>query len=315
MPARYILERSQCEVIYEIILSHNKYLPTYEFIKKQLPNIAIKIVPTGFLKSSLFLACAIFKNKLFGETVYIFHEACWPVLDMLIHFISPKGKFTPLASLDGFEKLSSAEEAKYINGRSIHFLTKYFARKYFHIYKHSLDDNKGYGYDWVFKKYPKPVEYSTFSNTKLPSDNEAAKGISNVKFKEKTIIFLVGSEPVDNQYLSQIYKCYISLALQYGYAVSIKDHPNSDARLNLDSAGCHIYRPEVAAELIIEGYGIAVGVASTSLCNFSGKAISILNSIEKMPQEFREKRLSYIKAMSKSIVFVSNATEFLDQLN
>jgi hypothetical protein len=311
LPVRYLLENIQKERIGELIVSSVIFLNSYQHLQTLLPSLKISVQPKRYSFRLFYLAYLIVLAKILRRKIYIFHECCWPMLDLIIRLIAPKGYFIPIANLGSFIKLSHAEFGLYLNQMSISIIGQIIQKRFFEMYKHKADGGDGWVHVLVCKHYPSSITVlKHLGINKSGTHKEGASAQAENPSMQKSILFLIGREPVTDSYLSGLYSQLIAIAIENGYAVSIKDHPNKGARLNLEPEACTMIDPTIPAELLVLNYSIVVGVASASLASFRGRTISLLKMIKEMPSVDFEIRERYLRSISTEILFLDDVQDF-----
>jgi len=311
LPARYLLENANQEGIKEIILSSDIFLNSYQYLQSIIPGIKISVQPKRYIFRMFYLAFLVVLAKMFHRKIYIFHEACWPMLDLIILLLAPKGCFMPIANLGSFIKLSHTEFASYLEQMSVSTIGKIIQNRYFDMYKHRSDGGSSWVYVLVCKHYPRSiVEVKYFGKNIMSTPDGDISALAESPARQKSILFLIGREPVDDSYISGIYLQLFSIAVKHGYLVSVKDHPNKSARLDIKCDKCTMLPPSMPAELIENNFDIVVGVASASLSFINGRVISVIRMLKEMPSEDMKIREEYLRSISNNIMFMENEESF-----
>ena len=96
----------------------------------------------------------------------------------------------------------------------------------------------------------------------------------DVQKDEKSAIFLVGKDAVEDKELITVLHKVVKIFASYSFKIAIKDHPNPDYRLlsgtsTLDIEDVEIIEPLSLAEDFIKEYSYAVGFGSSSILSFN----------------------------------------------
>jgi hypothetical protein len=308
MPTIYL--KDDGDSIQIVVVNGEKYLNTYIHARKHI-NAKFKVLalPNNKYLGMVMLGALVLLIKIFKWEIVIFHEACWPILDIFIELIKPIGKFVPMTTLNGFTKLNEDQSNKYIEQRiKIKWISKRL-KNIFQIYTHRADNGIDLAYDWSIKKYPNSIEkmYENYIVNRIKIE------VTNT-FRSKSILFLVGTEPIDPQILHELYGKIIEFLWINDIPYKIKDHPLKHGRLYLKNQDYYSYEPEIAADFIFDEHEISIGCASTALCTFPGKKISIINLIDTWDHADKLERLAYIKHLNQEIFMPSNFLELKDWL-
>ena len=153
MPTIYL--KDDTDSIQIVVLNGEKYLNTYIHARKKInAKFKVLVLPNNRYLGMVMLGALVLLIKILKWEIVIFHEACWPILDIFIEIFKPIGMFVPMTTLNGFTKLNEDQSNKYIEKRiKIKWISKRL-KNTFQIYTHRADNGIDLAYDWSIKKYP-----------------------------------------------------------------------------------------------------------------------------------------------------------------
>lgn len=247
----------------------------------------------SFIQNIVLLFCL----KLAGKNIIFFHEGFWVALDMAILVIKPKGFFFPQLPHIGWRKISGSEIYAINDTKSFSWLRNKVLSHYFDLYAHVNDNANGYLYASVVKRYPDSIKKMA---------RPISESINNDKKSEASgkVIFFVGADTVDANYLSQLYMSIMRQVSGMGYEIYVKNHPNPNMRLSINLPVTYKELDAVIpAETIANNFEWAVSGGSASLRLFGASGISILELCQEMAPEIRKERIAFLKGIDSSINF------------
>jgi len=309
LPIQFIIKNDLN--IEEIFIALKSLKEPYKFLSNKIPKVKMFLIPENIFLHSLFLLYKIFLARLFSQEILFFHECCWPIFDLFVKIMKPKGVYCPQVTMSSFSPVLF-DDLK-LKSRTKELIAKYVFMKYFILYRVKDDGGKKYNYVWALRKYPSSIKTlpTTYSFT-VKGKTSIGKS-DDVKIEQnKRILFLTGREPVRDNSISCLYEMLCKIAQINGYRVALKDHPNPTSRINLKLDDCEIINPAQPAELLEESFDFIVGVASTALLAFQGKAISIINLLTEMSIEEKRKRYSHLLNLpgGNKIISIKTLEEF-----
>lgn len=304
LPVQFIYKNRNELNIEEIIIVSKTFEESYMFLQDKMPLVKLSIVPTYLIFQVCYLAYKIIFVRLAAKEIIFFHECCWPIFDLLVKFIKPRGLYCPQVKMTSFSPVMEDEQKQLCGFKEI--FSTWLLKKYFILYKAKKDGGEGYDYFWSMRNYPLSIIISNEYYSFVVKDKKTLDKIN------KKILFLIGREPVQDDSLCFIFNSLCIIAKSHGFAIAIKDHPRPAARINFKPDGCRIINPAQPVELLEEDFEFVVGVASTGLLAFPGKAISVINLLAEMSQEDKEKRISHLQNLPgwDRLIFLNKIEEF-----
>lgn len=245
----------------------------------------------------------LFFLKLAGKTVVFFHEGFWVALDMAILIVRPKGFFFPQLPHIGWRKISGVELYAINATKSFSWFRNNILPYYFDLYANVNDNVDGYLYANVVNKYPESI------NKILQPIGGHVDNYENLDVSNK-VIFFVGADTVNPNYLSNLYLSIMRCVYEMGYDIYVKNHPNPDMRLPISLP--NLYKELDAAtpaETIVSNFQWAISGGSAALRLFGASSISILGLCQEMTQEIREDRIAFLKGLDSRINFPTSYNE------
>ena len=271
----------------EIIISHSSLLKSFYIIKKNFPDIKLSILPSNNFAQIIFITYNLLKCKILNRRIYFFHECCCLLFDLLVNIFNNNCEFHPQVTMNSFVEVSPFKFSK-----SYMLISTLNNIKNFKFYKYTAGNNEGEKYIWSC------INYNTnIKRYKINQINFNNKKNIKSKIIENKVLFIVGTEPVDNQSLILLYNKLIKIFMKKKIKVYIKDHPNEDVRLNKKNLllGEEI-PPHIPVELLDDNYKLIVGCASTALISFEDRAYSILD-ISKISDKEKKLRKKHLFSM------------------
>ncbi|MBN1548082.1 MAG: hypothetical protein JW902_15630 [Syntrophaceae bacterium] len=304
LPVQFIYKKRDELNINKIIISAKMFEESYKYLQDKLPFVKLSVVPNNLIIHFCYLAYRITLAKLTTKEIIFFHECGWPIFDLLVKVIKPKGLYSPQVKLTSFSAV--IDEKKEPQRGFKKNLFKWIFKKYFMLYKGKEDGGENYYYVWSARNYPASIKVSNGHYSFIATEGKIPDKA------EKRILFLLGREPVQDDRLISIFDSIGKIAQKKGYEIVIKDHPRPAARLNFKPDGCRIIDPAQPVELLDEVFDYVVGVASTGLIAFPNKAISVINLLDEMSPTDKEKRISHLVNLSgkDKLIFLNSTEEF-----
>lgn len=101
LPAKVVINQINEGLIRKIYTSTESLKKSYEIFLSTKKEVEIENVSdVNFIKRGVLLYRIIKKEKSNKNLIYIYHECCWPWLDILLKFIKPKGYYMPQVKLE-----------------------------------------------------------------------------------------------------------------------------------------------------------------------------------------------------------------------
>lgn len=271
-------------------------------LRKKYSEVTIKILNNGRYKNNLLLFLAVLEAKIFYRRIYIFHESCWPILDLIIKLIRPIGDYRPHVTLEGL-KDASAEDIK---NKIQSAIKRSLLINFFNVKKEINDGGSQESFILIpsLKNYPKTIKkYSLYKDNRISE-------MSNTK---KAVLF-VSRELIEDHILVDLYTKIVHILKEHEYTCSLKDHPREGAELGLKLAEFDIvFNRHYPAEMLhLEDHNLAIGLYSTALSSFNGLSISICHLINGYDAEQRELRKLHLESIAPGkVVYPGDWEEFL----
>lgn len=273
-----------------IILAASSLLAPYEHLKAKHSGINIVVAPKNFLFQFIYLAYSLLRDRANKKPIIFFHECCWPVLDILINIIRPAGYHYPLVKMTaGFEVVSFNLAPP---GRMKLFLLLTSLRRWFIVYRQPAPGNVGgYWFFFSFKQYPDCIN--------VHSEEESRKLLANVDnnlqlTKSNKILMLAGRSAFPDKVVIEAFTSIINFATDCGFECFIKDHPNSEFRLNFEHSKAVVIDPTLPVELLDDNFCLAIAVSSIGLLHFGDRAISIIYLLNGITNRDRDSQVAFL---------------------
>lgn len=309
--ASTVPSRKICQIIDQfesriLIVASSSLAASY---RKMLEPRKIRIVSVSKHSTLAFIQTLIFLMavKLLRKKIVFFHEGFWMSLDLSILLIRPKGFFSPQLPHVGWRKISDYKEVYQVNkNKSYPWIRNHILKIFFDLYEHKNDNADGFLYANIVKRYPKSIIKSD-----LVQDECDSRFLSYTA--KNCVIFLLGSDTVEPEELSQAYMRVMEVFHEMGFKIFIKNHPNPEMRLILDSPLIsREIEASIPAEAIVENFEWAVSAGSAALRLFGASAISILNLCPEMEGALREDRKAYLLELDSRINIPISLEELQD---
>jgi hypothetical protein len=275
------------------------------------PGLTVHLIKNNIFKN-IILFFLLIKVRLTEQKIYIFHECSWPILDILIWFVKPKGYFLPQVTMNSYKQIKSKHNihsSKLLGKLAINL----FLMKYFNIYAKRGDglSNKIHYYLSI-KSYPKTIDNKdvNYSRDIIIINQNKKKYKSN----GRQVIILADADLIDAKILCRLYNNVIDLCNNYNYVCYLKQHPLVANHLPITHPSIQEIDCSIPIELIEENYDIAIGTTSTGLINFSGKSISIIDLFDDPEASNNAKNHFYGISNNYNILFPNSYNELVSIL-
>lgn len=305
LPARFIASQAEYLDIDKIIVASENLELSYQFIKNDHPTIEIVCAPRGYLVLVPFYLSRLIWARLCGNSVVIFHECCFTLLDLLILVVKPSGFYFPQVTMSGWTEI----EFEHFPAQKLTYLIKNLGLvHFFKFYRSSAIGDYLPEYAMSLIKYPDSIVSKDVGFVR----ELLAQSKSRFDGKSKKILFLVGKSCVSDDVQHRLYNKLITIAYVKGFACYIKDHPNPIFRLNLHSIHAASCDPLIPFEMMDEDFYLYVGVTSTALLAYDERSISLLNMMDEMTAEDSARFIMHFEKASpgNNIKYINSFDEF-----
>ncbi len=297
LPAGFVTAYGTALNISRIIVLNPVHEQAFAHVARRLPGVTVQRLMGGAIGAALSLLALLLAAKLRRRRVVFFHECCWPLFDILVGVVKPRGRFFPQVTMSSFEQVSLADLPKPSGWKA--WVQRQVLRavgNQFVVYRTARDSaDHGYNYSFSYRQYPDTIEIAPVGARPAGTERAEADRGEPTSSRALTVLLITGTEPVPDDDLRATYLALIDVAIAEGYAVHIKDHPL--AKLGVPSAACIHVDPTLPIELITERFAFAIGVASTGLMGAGDRKLSILDMLNSMPDEARRMRREHLLAL------------------
>ncbi len=101
LPAKAVLDQINKGLIKKVYTSTERLKESYEILLSNNKGVQIKSVQeVNFIKRTILLHRILKKEISNKNWIFIYHECCWPWLDILIKFMKPNGYYMPQVKLE-----------------------------------------------------------------------------------------------------------------------------------------------------------------------------------------------------------------------
>lgn len=291
LPISFVDRLAKTNQIKRIYLINKSHLGAYKYLQKKNPSIQLISLPTGFLKHFICIFSILLIIKIRKEKVFFFHECCWEIFDVILNILNLSSEYYPHVTLCSLKELRQKDIP--LTNKVKLFLVMVNMLSKFKPYELTTDV-KTKAIVWSCLRYPEKTIVHDIA--KAWSVRIRAES-STVDINLKNILFVVGTELVNDDIQTRIYTNLGYELFKNGYKVFIKDHPNHESRLNVDARSwANIIDPNCPVEFLEQNFLCVIGCASTGLANFKGRAISILHMMV-MEQDALESRLKHLNTL------------------
>lgn len=305
LPASLIVKRGRELGIREIVVLNVVHEQTYRHVAGRLDGVRVCRLNANPVLAALAIAQRLLRARWRDQRIVFFHECCFPVFDVLVAAIKPRGAYFPQVLMSpGYERVATEDipPARGWRQRLRRVLLAPVIGQ-FEIYRSpKLSGEGGYGYYLSMRHYPRTINIHPVGSR----DGGPPAGTGG-SASPRSVLFVVGIESMPDQALRKVYGRLIAAAHAGGYAVTIKDHPIYG--LHLDSDECEEIDPVIPVELLDRDFDFVIGIASTGLLAVGRRKVSIALGLDEMPPEIRQMRVDYLQSLPGG-----HSVEFLDSL-
>lgn len=282
-----------------IIASSARLAKSYESIGNVGANVDVLASPSHYSRKFIFYFIIVLFVKIKKLDLIFFHECCNPILDLMIHLMSPMGQFYPQVTLFGWEKIPKSE---YPSKKIKYMLSIFGYLQKFSFYKSQELEHRQPDYAIAAREYPDSIKrYPLPDHERIVSDLPRNK-----------VLFIVGVSYCSSEKQIAVYSKLIDLAAKNGFECFVKDHPNPKFRLGCERFDGFIIEPHIPIELLKDDFKIVIGLNSTALTRFPKRAYSILNLLPDLNEHGRRSILSHFQAINigSGVKFAKSIFEF-----
>jgi hypothetical protein len=286
LPAKIIINQINNGLITKIYTSTEGLKKTYDIILSDNKEVEVESVnEINFIKRAMLLSEILKKEKSNKNFIYIYHECCWPWLDILIKFMKPDGYYMPQVKIDYMYRPSKSIYEFYKYTHFVRASCILISKIFFNYYYFRNDSGVGLMFLPVIKNYPKSI---------IVINESAIKPNKTDAIDQKRMLIIGGTDLADTTELIDIYKKIIDIAVPMGYEVWFKDHPNHLTSLNVNFENTKIIPSQIPLEIINLQFSVVVGTASAAMIGYGSSAVSICKLINSMSEEDAELRINYL---------------------
>lgn len=303
LPIIFLDNMIETQHIKRIWVSSPSLLVTYQHLILRHPEVDLKMIPPFSFLHIWQVFCFLGRAKLLGQSLFFFHECCCPFFDILVLLVRPNSFYCPRVTMNSFDRIPIQD---YDNFKLKAFLRLFHLDNKFVFYKGLGESNKIFSCVSLIS-YPANVISVSLNN----SLQAYTSSILPLKFNNKKVLFLTGTDSIDSQILFEKLSYLANIAQVKGYSCYQKNHPNPTERLNLSIVNAINIDPSIPVEFLLDQFILAIGVGSTGLMCFGKNAVSIIDCIG-MSVENRERRKVHLTSLpnSSGIIFLNNLDDF-----
>lgn len=323
LPISYFLS-SEFDGIIIIHSTQDVYL-SYQAAQISNENLVINEIPPTFFRGITYLFNII--NS--ATEILVFHECCWPILDILLILLGSKVTHNPIVTLNSYRFLKSEETSfnswfkffsNYNFAKRIYLSIMNLAYGYFFHHAQCTDDGGKVSLriPVLKEKFKKKWIVSPPYHTTVPRSKFSYNQSTKINTFTNNVLILCATEPVNNQQQLLIYNKIIEIYVTNNFTVSFKDHPRNNARLGLENSLATEINPLIPSQLLVEKYDVVIGAFSTSLAEVFGikRTISI-GKLMNLPETVFIERIRHLQPFSgfAKIEFIEDFNSLLHHKN
>lgn len=313
LPIAFLDECVEPLSINTFVLDRRTLLDSYNYLQQRHPSVYMKVLPDLLIFKAMSLLILLLRIRFSSEKIIFFHECCCPVFDLLVKLIRPHGDFYPQVTLQSFLPIPESSVPKTEMTLMYKALRILRLQDYFNYYQGDADNSAGYFIVMSIKHYPSTIQEHEIGEVQTWLKRESS--ITKIPNMENRVLLLCGRDVHSDQAVDSIYRSVVDLATKYGYACDVKDHPSERGRLNFKDSRTAIIDPSMPVELVPDQYTLVIGMGSTGLLHFSGKAVSLLCLRSEVNSEVNngaiDRRVIHLTSLSgeNSIEFPKSVNE------
>lgn len=262
--------------------------------------------PVRIVRSFPFFRSVASFMSILGSTssVVIFHECCWPSLDLALAIVRPKGSSYEIVDMERVWGKPSLVRNVWalrpaVSGMSVRSASLAVAR---HLMLAALFRRYRRGQLQARSFLQRSLVRQSLHPTSNPDQESSARAA-------RPLLVVTGNEDMrDTSQIEAATRLVISTARKFGLEVTLKDHPRKANQLPTEfwssvlrdySSGVTLLDPSFPAELVAaSGIGVCaiVGFGSSSLGLSDCRAISLMRLIDR--NDFAEAKLRHLYSLS-----------------
>lgn len=303
LPAAILSGQIRSGEVKRVYVSHPKFLESYKILT-EVTGVHIDIEDVSSesrIKRFTKLLKIVLHNKIKNNLIFIYHECCWPLLDLLVWLIRPRGVFMPQSDITFMYKPVENLKVFFQHMSVIHAMKNTILSLFFKYRSFENDTKDGVMFLPTVRRYPLSIK--TVIRTEISSRGKT------VTPPNKKLLIFSGSDCASSQEMIEIYKKIVSEAHSQGYKVAVKDHPNINVRLNLVIDGVETLNPAIPAEILEDNYTLVVGTASAAMATYGNRAASICRLLNSMGVEDKELRIKYLLSINPQARIINEIGE------
>lgn len=302
LPAKLVKKQIDEDLIERIYTSTESLRESYKMILLNGSKVEVESLnDVNFLKRAKLLYKVLKHEKAKKNWIYLYHECCWPWLDIFIKILRPNGYHMPQANLE-YMYLPIDSMLKFY--KHLHFIRAsclLISRLFFNYHQFRSDSGSGLMFLPVFKKYPKTIV--------ILNESEIKPRKIEVVSHQRTMLIVGGTDLADTRELIILYEKIIDKAIQMGYEVFYKDHPNDLARLNINFENAKAIPAQIPLEIMDMKFSIVLGTASAAMFGYGVSAVSICKLIDSMNELDKKLRINYLLSHNPGARIVEHIDE------
>ncbi|MDB2603330.1 hypothetical protein N9Y59_01635 [Planktomarina temperata] len=305
LPSQLIEKQLELRKIQKIYTSHEKFVQSYEYlVEKTGTNITVEAIVSKSRIGGIARYIQILRmEKSAKRFVYMYHECCWPMLDLAIFLVRPLGVLTPQVKIEYMFKPTTYKylfaRLGLIKGLECLFQSTLF--KYYHTSNDGLDGDLIVS---AARLYPKSIAISDLHPQVVPP--------SSIRSKLPKLLILTGTDCVKSEEIINLYNDIIDIGINLNFEILIKNHPNPEVRLNFHRDEAEVISPTIPCELLNDDFTIVIGIASAAMARFGPRSISVINLLETMDLDDKRQRKAFLRSVNPLAKFPKNLNSIFD---
>jgi len=268
LPAIKLKKLIFTQKVSHIFFSSHALFNSFRILLLESPHITVTIQrrnPIGIFQ----LLCLILISKHYNRNIYVFHECCYILFDILCLLFRPYTIYEPIVYMLSFQSIDFDEYKQNTRLFARLCLSFPFLRDKFVYYK-SLED-----LDTKF--YCQSLKSAYYTKLASMPANDTNPLINPMPSRIKSVVLILSKDLFPKEQIESAFACCINIAHRFNATVFVKDHPRPSSRLDLKYSDDVIpLNPIDPIESYIEYFDVFISIASSSLACFNGRGISLL---------------------------------------